>query len=96
MSVIVTIFSGSWFDVSSISSRLVYITIFLATLFIYAYYTSALVAQLTVASEASVGFTTLQGFAEDGGYQLGFMKGTSLENEFKVTFLCNKINLSIN
>ncbi|XP_042861830.1 uncharacterized protein LOC122246992 [Penaeus japonicus] len=74
---------GSWLDVRSLSTRIVFITIFLATLVVYAHYTSALVSLLTVAS-TSVGFSSLQSLLEDGSHQFGFMSGTSLEDEFKV------------
>ncbi|XP_069986865.1 glutamate receptor ionotropic, kainate 2 [Penaeus vannamei] len=73
---------GSWLDVRSLSTRIVFITIFLATLVVYAHYTSALVSLLTVAS-TSVGFSSLQSLLEDGSYQFGFMSGTSLEDEFR-------------
>ncbi|XP_037787636.1 probable glutamate receptor [Penaeus monodon] len=78
---------GSWLDVRSLSTRIVFITIFLATLVVYAHYTSALVSLLTVAS-TSVGFSSLQSLLEDGSYQFGFMSGTSLEDEFRVN-TCN-------
>ncbi|KAG7158354.1 Glutamate receptor ionotropic, kainate 2-like 15 [Homarus americanus] len=73
---------GSWLDVRSISSRIVFITIFLATLVVYAHYTSALVSLLTVAS-TNTGFSTLQALLQDGSFQFGFISGTSLEVEFR-------------
>ncbi|XP_050736975.1 glutamate receptor ionotropic, kainate 4-like [Eriocheir sinensis] len=73
---------GSWLEVRSMSTRIVFITIFVATLVVYAHYTSALVALLTVTS-TSVGFSSLQDLLADGSFRLGFTAGTLLEQEFK-------------
>lgn len=78
--------AGSWLEVRSVSSRTVFITIFMATLVVYAHYTSALVSLLTVAS-TSVGFSSLQDLLHLGSYRLGFTAGTLLEQEFKVGML---------
>lgn len=75
--------AGSWLEVRSMSSRIVFITIFMSTLLVYAHYTSALVALLTVTS-TSVGFSSLQELLADGSFRLGFLAGTLLEQEFKV------------
>ncbi|KAK8404744.1 hypothetical protein O3P69_007767 [Scylla paramamosain] len=73
---------GSWLEVRSVSTRIVFITIFMATLVVYAHYTSALVSLLTVAS-TSVGFSSLQELVQDGSYRFGFKSGTLLEQEFR-------------
>ncbi|XP_045620274.2 probable glutamate receptor [Procambarus clarkii] len=73
---------GSWLEVQSTSSRIVFTTIFFATLLVYAYYTSALVSILTVAS-TNTGFSSLQSLLQDGTFQFGFATGTFLEEEFK-------------
>ncbi|MPC65177.1 hypothetical protein E2C01_059308 [Portunus trituberculatus] len=78
-----THFIGSWLEVRSVSTRIVFITIFMATLVVYAHYTSALVSLLTVAS-TSVGFSSLQELVQDGSYRFGFRSGTLLEQEFRV------------
>ncbi|XP_045124383.1 glutamate receptor ionotropic, kainate 5-like [Portunus trituberculatus] len=77
-----THFIGSWLEVRSVSTRIVFITIFMATLVVYAHYTSALVSLLTVAS-TSVGFSSLQELVQDGSYRFGFRSGTLLEQEFR-------------
>ena len=71
-------FTGSWLNVSSVSSRIVFITIFFTALLLYAHYTSALVAQLTVTTDIPTRFTTLQGFLEDGTRELCIEDGTSI------------------
>ncbi|XP_071519965.1 glutamate receptor ionotropic, kainate 3-like [Panulirus ornatus] len=73
---------GSWLDVRSVSSRIVFLTIFLATLVVYAHYTSALVSLLTVTS-TNTGFNSLQDLLLDESFKFGFKAGTFLEVEFK-------------
>ncbi|KAK7086193.1 hypothetical protein SK128_024697 [Halocaridina rubra] len=73
---------GSDTDVKSISTRIVFITIFLTTLLVYAHYTSALVSLFTVAS-TSTDFSNLQDLVADGSYKLGFLRGISIQNEFE-------------
>ncbi|XP_069950500.1 probable glutamate receptor [Cherax quadricarinatus] len=73
---------GSWLEVRSTSSRIVFATIFFATLLVYAHYTSALVSILTVSSTVT-DLSSLQSLLADGTFQLGFEAGTFLEVEFK-------------
>ncbi|KAK4316820.1 hypothetical protein Pmani_012074 [Petrolisthes manimaculis] len=73
---------GSWLEVRSVSTRIVFLTIFVTTLVVYAHYTSALVSLLTVTSTSN-GFNSLQELLNDRSYNFGFQAGTFLEEEFK-------------
>ncbi|XP_066984924.1 glutamate receptor ionotropic, kainate 2-like isoform X4 [Macrobrachium rosenbergii] len=75
---------GSWLEVKSISTRMIFITIFLTTLLVYAHYTSALVSLLTVAS-TSTHITSLQSLLEDGTYSFGFQRDISIQSSFETS-----------
>ncbi|XP_064099385.1 glutamate receptor ionotropic, kainate 2-like [Macrobrachium nipponense] len=75
---------GSWLEVRSISTRIIFITIFFTTLLVYAHYTSALVSLLTVAS-TSTHITSLQSLLEDGTYSFGFQRDISVQSYFETS-----------
>ncbi|XP_064099245.1 glutamate receptor ionotropic, kainate 1-like isoform X2 [Macrobrachium nipponense] len=74
-------YQGSWLEVKSTSTRIVFISIFMATLLIYSYYTSALVSLLTVAS-TSTGISSLQELLIHKKYGFGFRRDISIQEEF--------------
>ncbi|XP_068246091.1 glutamate receptor ionotropic, kainate glr-3-like isoform X2 [Palaemon carinicauda] len=73
---------GSWLEVRSISTRIIFITIFLTTLLVYAHYTSALVSMLTVASTTTQ-ITSLQNLLQNGMYSFGFEREISIQSYFE-------------
>ncbi|XP_068245224.1 glutamate receptor ionotropic, kainate 2-like [Palaemon carinicauda] len=74
-------YQGSWLEVKSTSTRIVFISIFLSTLLIYAHYTSALVSLLTVSSNNN-GIISLQDLLKSQNYGFGFARDISIQEEF--------------
>ncbi|XP_071514496.1 glutamate receptor 2-like [Panulirus ornatus] len=69
-------------NVSSGAARAVMSIIYLTTTLLFVYYTCFLISNLTVSS-VSPPFTSLQGVYDDGTYDLGYMKSTSINEVFQ-------------
>ncbi|ROT63987.1 hypothetical protein C7M84_018121 [Penaeus vannamei] len=71
---------------SSISSRILFITLYLTCVLVYMFYTSFLISALTV-NKVSLPFRDLQGMFEKKTHTFGFHGGGSLEDFFKMSHI---------
>ncbi|XP_070000168.1 glutamate receptor isoform X2 [Penaeus vannamei] len=69
---------------SSISSRILFITLYLTCVLVYMFYTSFLISALTV-NKVSLPFRDLQGMFEKKTHTFGFHGGGSLEDYFRTS-----------
>ena len=72
--------------------RIAYFTIYVSALVVYAAYSASLTSFLTVTS-ASLPFSTLEGFSEDGSYKLIVYQNSSDWDLLSVSYLCLVIHL---